>query len=154
MAAEKKQTLIPWAPMEGISGRTPSFGDITMESAAYQTLVVILPYEEGKLRLRFNDVRAFMTSWDGDPNPFLTFEEARERPSELLKVEESRWLSSQHFYLDIESSIQRSESPWEHFYILASERSVHIAARDNIEASWTPGTWSGGPGEWGFQADE
>jgi len=154
MTAQKKQTLIPWTPMENDVGKTPSFGDIAIESAAHQKLVVTLPYEEGKLRLQFNDVRAFMTSWDGDPNPFLTFEEGGQRPSKLLKVQESRWLASQHFYLDIESSIQSSASPWEHFYILASERSIHIAARDDIESSWMPGIWSGGPGSWDFQTEE
>tara|TARA_R110000824_G_scaffold33596_1_gene107628 strand:+ start:151 stop:615 length:465 start_codon:yes stop_codon:yes gene_type:complete len=154
MTTTKEQRLIAWTPIDSVSGKSPSFGEVSMESPDYQTLMVTLPYDEGKLRLQFNDVRAFMTSWDGDSNPYVTFEDARGRPDDLLKVENSRWLASPHFYLDIESSIQMSEAPWEHFIILASERSIHIAARDSIEASWIQGVWSGGPGNWEFQSNE
>ncbi|CAA9525466.1 MAG: hypothetical protein AVDCRST_MAG31-1890 [uncultured Sphingomonas sp.] len=136
-------------PSQEAVGKTPSFGNIEVDSRDYQTLCVALAYKEGKLRLQFNDVRAFMTSWDGDPNPFLTFEEASSRPSDLLKVERSRWLASEHFHLDIDSS-DTSAKPWEHFYLVASERSLHVAARDDVEATWVPGAWLGKPGEWEF----
>ncbi|KEO88641.1 hypothetical protein EH31_16935 [Erythrobacter longus] len=93
MEIQSEQRLIEWIPLEEASGNTPSFGDIAMQSGNYQALVVTLPYEEGSLTVEFKDVRAFMTSWDGDPNPVLTFEEAASRPADLIKIEASRWLS-------------------------------------------------------------
>jgi hypothetical protein len=149
MAANTEQRLVAWNPSEEAARATPSFGDIEVESPNSRTVVLTLPYEEGKLRLLFKDVRAVMTSWDGDPNPFVTFKEAAARPSALMKVEGSRWLASGHFHLDIESS-DTSVSSWEHFYALASERSVHVAARDDLEATWMPGKWSGTAGAWSF----
>ncbi|WP_426020780.1 hypothetical protein [Brevundimonas sp. DWR2-3-1b1] len=149
MAANSKQQLVPWNPNEKAARATPSYGDVELESPNCRTLILTLPYEEGKLRLLFKDVRAFMTSWDGDPNPFVTFKEAAARPSALMKVKESRWLASGHFHLDVESS-DISANAWEHFYALASERSVHVAAREDVEAAWIPGKWSGAPGAWSF----
>lgn len=134
MLSENTQRLIAWEPI-ALDGRTPSFGDIVICSPRSQQLSVTLPFEEGDLRIDFKDARAFMTSWDGDPNLFLTFEEAASRPSDLLRIEQSRWLAS-CFYLDIESSHRASEAPWMHFCILSGERSLHIAARDEIEAIW------------------
>lgn len=136
MESETKQRLVDWMPLAELEGKTPSFGDISIESPSHQRLSITLPYEEGTLRIDFKDARAFMTSWDGDQNPFLTVEEAASRPNEMFKVEGSRWLSSGHFSLDIESSHRISERPWEHFCILSGERSVHVAARDNVEALW------------------
>jgi hypothetical protein len=135
MQQEDTQRLVAWEPT-ALDGRTPSFGDIAICSSQSQRLSVTLPFEEGHLRIEFKDARAFMTSWDGDRNPFLTFEEAASRPSDLLKVEGSRWLAS-CFCLDIESSLRSSEAPWEHFCILSGERSLHVAARNDIEAVWT-----------------
>ncbi len=131
-----EQRLVGWTPLPELQGKTPSFGDIGIHSARHQTLTVTLPYKESDLRIEFKDTRAFMTSWDGDPNPFLTFEEAASRPSDLLKVEGSRWLSSDYFSLDVESSLQTSDKAWEHFCILSGERSLHVAARDDIQTFW------------------
>lgn len=136
METQSEQQLIEWVPLEEAIGKIPSFGDIAIQSSDYQTLIVTLPYEEGNLTVKFTDVRAFMTSWDGDPNPVLTFEEAALRPGDLFKIETSRWLSETYFFLDSESSIQSSEQPWQHFCFMSGERSLHVAARDFIEASW------------------
>ena len=140
MNAITEQQLVPWSPFQDLGAGTPSFGDIEIESRACDTLVVTLPFEDGKLRLGFNDVRAFTTSWDGDPNPFITNEESAKRPSDLLKVEQSRWLASNHFNLDVESGTAVRAEPWRHFYIVAQERSLQIAARDDVEATWLPAT--------------
>jgi hypothetical protein len=152
MVGENEQRLVAWSIADA-AGQTPSFGDMEIESPSQQKLVVTLPYEGGKLRICFNDVRSFMTSWDGDPSPFLTRDEVLSRPSELLRVEGSRWLSSGSFYLDVESSILASTNRWQHFFVLCSERSLHVAARDDIETAWTPGVWGGSPGEWTFEAE-
>ena len=136
MNIKSKQRLVGWTPLTDLENKTPSFGDIAIHSSSYQSLSITLPYEEGELRIEFKDARFFMTSWDGDPNPILSLEEAASRPSDLLKIEASRWLSSAHFSLDIESSFQSSDKPWEHFCIVARERSLHVAARDDIEALW------------------
>lgn len=136
METQNVQRLVGWMPLPELEGKMPPFGDIGIESPNHQRLLVTLPYDERALLIEFRDVRAFMTSWDGDPNPFVTFEEALSRPSYLCKVEGSRWLSSSYFYLDIESSTKTTEQPWEHFYILSGERSLHIAARDDVEAAW------------------
>ncbi len=149
MPIEEVQRLVRWLPSVEVAERTPSFGDIEIVSLDYCTLRLSLPYEEGKLLLQFNDARAFMTEWDGDPNPFLNFREAGNRTGDLFKVERSRWLASGHFNLGIEPS-RTSDQPWEHFLILASERSIHVAARENISIEWAPGTWSGEPGGWTF----
>lgn len=143
------QQLLSWVPCSA-EGRTPSFGDINIESASSQTLDVTLPFKEGKLIIRFNDVRAFATSWDGDPNPFLTNEEAMHRPSDLLRVERSRWLASEFFSLEVESGSRLPIGPWQHFCIIAQDRSVHIAARDDVVTNWVSGSWTGGPGSWEF----
>ena len=132
-----KQKLVPWEPVLQISRKTLFVEDISICSPEHQKLSVNLRFQEGDLSLHFNDTRAFWTSWDGDPNPFMTFDESSQRPSWLVKVEESRWLASEYFSLDLESSCQVSETPWEHFYILANDRSIHIAARDDLEANWT-----------------
>ena len=137
METESEQQLIEWVPLPEVSGNTPSFGDIAMQSSNHQTLIVTLPYEEGTLMIEFKDVRAFMTTWDGDPNSVLTFEEAALRPGDLFRIETSRWLSETYFFLDSESSIQTSEQPWQHFCSMSGQRSLHVAARDSIEASWT-----------------
>jgi hypothetical protein len=134
MQPQNAQRLVAWEPAD-FDGKRPSFGDFVICSSQSHRLSVTLPFEEGDLRLVFKNARAFMTSWDGDPNPLLTFDEAASRPSDLLKVKKSRWLAS-FFYLDIESSLGTSESPWEHFCILSGERSLHVAARDDIEAAW------------------
>jgi hypothetical protein len=136
METGNKQRLLDWVPLTELEGKTPSFGDISIDSPSQQRLSLTLPYEEGTLRIEFKDVRAFMTTWDGDRNPFLTLEEAVSRPSDMCKVEASRWLSSGYFSRDIESSLRASEMPWEHFCILSGARSVHVAARDDVEASW------------------
>jgi hypothetical protein len=136
METANMQRLVDWMPLPELKGKTSSFGDIVIESPCHQRLSVMLSYEDGSLRVEFKDARAFMTSWDGDPNPFLTFEEAASRPSDMCKVEASRWLSSGYFSLDIESSHRASDQPWEHFCILSGERSLHVAARDDIEALW------------------
>ena len=136
MESENKQRLVDWMPLAELKGKAPSFGDISIESPSHQSLSIRLPYEEGTLRIEFKDARAFMTSWDGDQNPFLTVEEAVARQSDMCKVEGSRWLSSAHFSLEIESSLRASPRPWEHFCILSGERSVHVVARDDVEASW------------------
>lgn len=135
MHSDNTQRLIAWKPTS-FEGRVPSFGNIVIHSKQSQQLTVTLPFDEGNLRIEFKDARAFMTSWDGDPNPFLTFDEAATRPADLLRIEESRWLAS-CFQLDIESSLQVKEAPWVHFCILSGERSLHVAARDEIEAAWT-----------------
>lgn len=138
MEIKSEQQLVDWDPYPDISGKTPSFGDIAIRSTNSQTLIVTLPYEEGELRVEFKDVRAFLTTWDGDPDPFLTFEETALRPSDLFKVQASRWLSSDNFYLDSESSLQSSGKPWQHYCILSGERALHVAARDLIVALWVP----------------
>lgn len=138
MHSEYTQRLVAWEPID-FGSRTPSFGDFVICSPQSQRISVTLPFEKGDLLIRFKVARAFMTSWDGDPNPFLTFDEAASRPSDLLRVEGSRWLAS-CFYLDIESSLRHSEAPWMHFCILSGERSLHIAARDEIEAVWNEQT--------------
>lgn len=154
MTAKTKQRLVAWTPDEVAASETPYFGEVDLQSPDYRTVRLDLPYEEGKLRLLFKDVRALMTSWDGDPDPFVTFEEAAARPGALAIVEESRWLASDSFALGIESSGIVGSKPWVHFYILADGRSVHIAARDDVEASWVPGRWSGGVGDWTFIQQE
>lgn len=154
MMAKTKQRLVAWSPREFAASETPYFGEIDLQSPDFQTVRLDLPCEEGKLRLLFKDVRALMTSWDGDPNPFVTFEEAAARPGPLAIVEESRWLASDSFALGVESSGVVSSKPWMHFYILADGRAVHIAARDDIEATWIPGRWSGGVGDWTFAEQE
>lgn len=136
MDAEHSQQLVEWTPCAGLKDKSPKFGDIAIYSPRSQRIVVTLPFEDGDLRIEFKDARALMTSWDGDPNPFLTFEEAKSRPSDLLKIEGSRWLASS-FHSDVESSFRSSEAAWEHFCILSGERSLHVAARDDIEVSWT-----------------
>jgi hypothetical protein len=138
MQFENTQRLVAWEPTSFV-GRTPSFGDIVIHSEHIQQLCVTLPFEEGDLQLEFKDARAFMTSWDGDPNPFLTFDEAASRPGDLLRIEGSRWLAS-CFYLEIESSLQAKDDSWMHFCILSSERSLHVAARDDIEVIWSQRT--------------
>ena len=130
------QQLIEWNPLPELDQKASSFGDIAIVSPYHQRLSVVLEYGEGALHIEFNDVRAFMTSWDGDPDSFLTHEEAISRPSDLCKVEASRWLASGNLRLDVESSLRTSQRPWEHFYIVSGERSLHVAARDDIEASW------------------
>lgn len=154
MRTDTRQRLVAWVPAPEVASKAPLFGDVSIVSPEHQKLSVTLPYEEGELHLHFKDVRAFMTCWDGDPNPFLTIAEATARPSNLFKVEGSRWLSSQHFSLDIESSTRVSDAPWEHFCILSGERSLHVAARSDLQANWVAGTWSGGPGAWNFTAAE
>lgn len=154
MTTEQMQTLVDWVPLAELDGKVSSFGDFAVDSPAHQRLSVTLPYEEGTLHLNFKDVRAFMTVWDGDPFPFIPFGESAARPSDLLKVVASRWISSGYFTLEAESSIRDSDAPWEHFWILSGARSLHVAARDDIEATWVPGTWSGGPGNWKFTAAE
>ena len=144
------QRLVAWTPNDAAARGTPSYGDVDLQSPDYRTVRLEVPYEEGKLCLLFKDVRAVMTSWDGDPNPFVTFEEAAARPGPLMIVEGSRWLASDCFHLEVESSGVINSAPWVHFYILADERSVHIAARDPVETTWVPGTWAGVPGEWSF----
>lgn len=136
MKTEQTQRLVKWQPLDGLHAKIPPFGDIDICSPHSQSLVVTLPFEERELRIEFKHARAFMTSWDGDPNPFLTFEEAVSRPGDLLMVEGSRWLAS-CFSVDIESSLATSEEAWEHFCILSEERSLHIAARNIVEATWT-----------------
>jgi hypothetical protein len=136
MEPENTQRLVAWKPVADLDAKTPSFGDMAVCSPQNERVVVTLLFEGSDLRIEFKDARAFMTSWDGDPNPFLAFEEAKSRPSDLLKVEGSRWLAS-CFYLDIESSLRSSEAPWEHFCILSGERSRHVAARNDIEVVWT-----------------
>ena len=136
MKTQSTQRLIDWMPLPDLRLKTQSFGAIAIESPRQQELSVRLPYEEGVLRIEFKDARAFLTSWDGDPNPYLTFEEAAARPSDMFKVDASRWLSSDWFYLDCESSLQLSDKPWEHFCIISSERSLHVAARDEIDVQW------------------
>jgi hypothetical protein len=144
------QRLIAWELAEGV-GQTPSFGDFELVSPKHQELSLVLFFEEGQLRVDFHDVRAFEAQWDGDTSRFFTSDELRGRPSELLRVEGSRWLASEHFTLDIESSVQGSPKRWEHFCVLASERSLHVAARDDISSVWTPGEWEGSPGSWTFR---
>jgi hypothetical protein len=138
MHSENTQRLVAWEPTD-FNGRTPSFGDIVICSPQSQQLSVTLPFEEGDLRIEFKNARAFMSSWDGDPNPFLTIEEAASRPSDLLKVENSRWLAS-CFSLDVESSLQASDAPWTHFWIVSGERSLHVAARDEVQLIWNAAT--------------
>lgn len=150
MRTDAQQRLVDWVPAPDVTSKTPSFGDLSIISPEHQQLFVTLPYEEGKLHLHFKDVRAFVTSWDGDLNPFLTVAEATARLSNLFKGEGSRWLSSEHFSLDIESSIRASDAPWEHFCILSGERSLHVAARDDVDVTWVAGTWSGGSGDCRF----
>lgn len=133
---ENMQRLVLWTPLDGLEGKTPSFGDFQIDSPSSEKLLIILPYQEGTLRIEFNDTRAFMTSWDGDPSPFLTLEEAISRPSDLCRAEGSRWLSSEHFSLDVDSSVRASNKAWEHFCIFSAERSLHVAARDDISALW------------------
>lgn len=137
MKTQSEQQLIEWLPLAVARANTSSFGDFAVQSNDYQTLIVTLPYEEGTLTVAFKDVRAFMTKWDGDPDPVLTFDEAAQRPSDLFKVENSRWLSGAYFFFGSESSAQTSDLRWEHFCIMSGERSLHVAARDSIEASWT-----------------
>lgn len=151
MSSRIDQRFAAWEPAEAV-GKTPSFGEFELESVDCRTLCVTLPYEEGKLRLRFNEVRSFMTSWDGDPNPYLTWEESGARPGNLVTVEGSRWLESGFFTLEIDS-VAASALPWKHFWIVANYRSIHIAARDDIDAEWLGGSWSGGPGVWRFTPD-
>lgn len=136
METDQTQRLVKWQPVDGLEARIPSFGDIDICSPYSQKLVVTLPFEEGQLRIEFKHARAFMTSWDGDPNPFLTFEESVSRPNDLLMVEGSRWLAS-CFNLDLESSLTVSKEAWEHFCIISGERSLHIAARNNVQSTWT-----------------
>lgn len=125
MVIMSEQRLAGWTPLPNLEGMTPSFGDITIHSPHHQNLKVTLPYEEGELRIEFMDAR--------------TFEDAASRPGELFKVEASRWLSSAYFSLDLESSLRlTSEKPGEHFCILSGERSLRVAARDDIEALWVP----------------
>lgn len=132
----RTQKLVVWEPVPQISGITLFVEDLAINSPEHQQLKVDLSFQSGDLSLHFNDVRAFRTGWDGDPDPFMTVQESSQGPSWLTKVEESQWLASDYFALDIESSNEISELPWEHFFILASERSIHIAARDDLEAKW------------------
>jgi hypothetical protein len=132
---------------------TPSIGDIKIESPNQGTLIITLPFEEGKMLIHFKEVRAFLTRWDGDPDPYLTHDKIVERPGDLVKVEDSRWLTSENFSLDIECSRGSTTMQWEHFIVVASDRSLHIAARDRVEAIWTGGAWTGRPGSWTFTAE-
>lgn len=134
MQSGNGQRLIAWQLAEAI-GHTPSFGDVAVFSAQAQEVSLILPFLEGEVHLKFRDARALMTSWDGDPNSFLTLEEATSRPSDLLKVENSRWLVTQ-FNQDLQSSLEFSDAPWIHFCIFSEERSIHIAARDYVDVAW------------------
>ena len=134
MTSVIEQRLLAWGPVPELKT-----GDFAMTSGSHGRLSVSLPLDEGSLTLDFHDVRAFFTKWDGDFCPFLTFEEAAGRPSDLFKVQPSRWLCSNEFYLESESSLHISDEPWEHFCVLANERSLHIAARDSVDVTVHPG---------------
>lgn len=133
--APQEQHLVEWTPHSALGGECRSFADIAIHSPEHQKLLVVLLCEEGELRIEFKDVRAFLTFWDGDPNPLLTFKETASRPANLFRIEGSCWLASDLFYLDCESSFSASEEEWRHFCIIANERSIHIAARDQVEAT-------------------
>lgn len=153
MVQSKHQRLIRWTPCREVADDVHSLGDFQISSHRHQRLAVSLPYHEGKLHLDFKDVRAFKTSWDGDAAAFLDTYESSRPAGTLFKVENSRWLSSSQFTLEIESSERCSDAPWEHFYIVSEERSLQIVARDDVETRWFSGVWSGEPGNWKFAPD-
>ncbi len=84
MHSELTQRLVAWEPIS-LVGRTPSFGDFVIHREHGEQLSVKLPFEEGDLHIEFKNARGFMTSWDGDPNPFFTFEEAAPRAPDLAE---------------------------------------------------------------------
>ncbi|AOF99001.1 hypothetical protein BSY18_246 [Blastomonas sp. RAC04] len=153
MVKLEPQRLIRWTPCREAEDKAPSFGDLKISSHRHQRLAVSLPYHEGKLHLDFKDVRAFKTIWDGDADVFLTTDQSNRPEGSLFKVENSHWLWSGQFTLDIESSETCSDAPWEHFYIVSAERCLQIVARDDVETLWFAGVWSGEPGSWKFAPD-
>jgi hypothetical protein len=137
MTTKTIQRIIKWTPTREIERKTPSFGDLAISSPSHQKLTVELPYEEGTLSISFNDARAFFIEWDGDQSPFLTANEAQSRPSDLCVVLHSRWLASEWFHLDCESSAVNSGKPWMHYCVLSGERTLHVAARSEFSTQWS-----------------
>lgn len=136
MLTDKFQRLVSWEPSAEIRGKRTFFQEVAIVSLCHPELTVSLVSSEGRLVLSFAEVRTFMTTWVEDEGIYLTKEEAFDRPSELCKVEDSRWLAYNQLDLKNGPSSQDSEQVWEHFYIRSDERSLHVAARGDIRVTW------------------
>jgi len=147
---QARQTLIRWQPLLDLP-ETPC-ADFRLESSEDRKLVLIVRYSwitgtaNRDVRLRFSDVLAFRTHWDGDAPSVGRFVHAPRCNADpgfiwpLLIVQNSEWLSSGDFAVSCAITESTHKEPWSQYSVISLERSVDILARGVISADWIPGS--------------